>query len=56
MLVLPTISITVVAVDEMLKLREEMNLALKGSLYKAQNRMKQMADMGRSEREFVVGD
>lgn len=33
-----------------------MNLVLKASLAKAQNRMKQYADTHRSDREFTVGD
>lgn len=53
--VLPGAFTTVAAVEEMLRLREEMNLALKEKLSKAQKRMKQLADNGRSDRQFKEG-
>lgn len=46
----------VAAVEDMLTIREKMNLFLKDSLAKAQNRMKQYADNRRTDREFTVGD
>lgn len=44
------------AVDRSLSAREEMLKAVKANLLKAQNRMKQLADKHRSERELAVGD
>ncbi|GJS92255.1 V-type proton ATPase subunit A3 [Tanacetum coccineum] len=43
-------------VDKTLKDREEFIKTLKFHLLRAQNRMKQQADKGRSERQFGIGD
>ncbi|GJU24350.1 retrotransposable element Tf2 [Tanacetum coccineum] len=43
-------------VDKTLKDREEFIQTLKFHLLRAQNRMKQQADKGRSERQFGIGD
>lgn len=45
----------VAAVDRTLAAREEVLNGIKEQLEKAKNRMKQLADKGRSEREFTVG-
>jgi hypothetical protein len=44
------------AVDQTLTVREDILRTLKENLVMAQNRMKQQADQGRSERQFVEGD
>jgi hypothetical protein len=43
-------------VDQTLTVREDILRTLKENLVMAQNRMKQQADQGRSERQFVEGD
>jgi hypothetical protein len=44
------------AVDQTLTVQEDILHTLKENLVMAQNRMKQQADQGRSERQFVEGD
>jgi hypothetical protein len=44
------------AVDQTLTVREDILRTLKENLVMAQNRMKQQADQGRSERQFAEGD
>jgi hypothetical protein len=44
------------AVDQTLKVREDILRTLKENLVMAQNRMKQQADQGRSERQFAKWD
>ena len=44
------------AVDQTLTIRESILCTLKDNLFMAQNRMKQQADQGRSECQFVEGD
>jgi hypothetical protein len=44
------------AVDQTLTVRETNFRTLKENLVMAQNHMKQQADQGRSERQFVEGD
>ena len=43
-------------VDQTLTVREDILCTLKENLVMAQNRMKQQADQGRSEHQFVEGD
>jgi hypothetical protein len=52
---LPGVS-KVQAIDQTLTVREAILRTLKENLVMAQNRMKQQADQGRSERQFAEGD
>jgi hypothetical protein len=49
-------TLKVQVVDQTLIVREDILHTLKENLVMAQNRMKQQADQGRSERQFVEGD
>jgi hypothetical protein len=46
----------VAAMEEWMQRRLNMDRLIRGLLEGARNRMKQVADMKRSERTFVVGD
>lgn len=46
----------VAAVDDWVKDRQQWNAVLKENLLKAHNRMKQMADKDRTNRNYEVGD
>jgi hypothetical protein len=49
-------TLKVQVVDQTLTVREDILRTLKENLVMSQNRMKQQADQGRSEHQFVEGD